>query len=233
MISTFSSSAISRSAMRRAVRRSQRFSGLSPALPTRSPRFRRWAGRSAPSASPPPATASTKGIRTSLGCSKFATIGFSGQLDWNLGFAKLTSITAWRDNTIVSGQDTDYTSIDLLYEPATQGNATDFKQFSEELRLAGKEGPLDWLVGAFFASEILTPNMTLWAGKDLDLYLGGLASASVGPPNFLLIPGLTGKSSRRYVRSRAWPDTAITFARPRRAMRSLRTRPTRLPKGWI
>jgi iron complex outermembrane recepter protein len=119
--------------------------------------------------------------------------GFSGQIDWNLGFAKFTSITAWRDNTIVSGQDTDYTAIDVLYEPATQGNATDFKQFSEELRLAGKQGPLNWLVGGFFASEILTPNMTLWAGKSFDLYLSGLASASVGPPNFLLIPELTGK----------------------------------------
>jgi outer membrane receptor protein involved in Fe transport len=120
--------------------------------------------------------------------------GFSGQIDWNLGFAKFTSITAWRDNTIVSGQDTDYTAIDILYEPATQGNATDFKQFSEELRLAGKQGPLNWLVGGFFASEILTPNMTLWAGKSFDLYLSGLASASAGgPPNFLLIPEFTGK----------------------------------------
>ncbi len=26
--------------------------------------------------------------------------GFSGQIDWNLGFAKFTSITAWRDNTM-------------------------------------------------------------------------------------------------------------------------------------
>ncbi len=119
--------------------------------------------------------------------------GFSGQIDWNLGFATVTSITAWRDNTIVSGQDTDYTAIDILYEPATQGNATDFKQFSEELRLAGKQGPLNWLVGGFFANEILTPNMTLWAGKSFDLYLGGLSSASVGPPNFLLIPEFSGK----------------------------------------
>ena len=112
--------------------------------------------------------------------------GFSGQLDWNLGFAKLTSITAWRDNTIVSGQDTDYTSIDLLYEPATQGNATDFKQFSEELRLAGKQGPLNWLVGGFFASEILTPNMTLWAGKILRLILERVVLSLGRPTEFSL-----------------------------------------------
>ena len=36
-------------------------------------------------------------------------------------------------------------------------------------------------------------NQTLWAGNDFDLYLGGLASASAGTPNFLLIPELTGK----------------------------------------
>jgi iron complex outermembrane recepter protein len=120
-------------------------------------------------------------------------MGISGQINWQLGNATLTSITAWRDNTIVTGNDTDYTTVDILYEPATEGNATDFKQFSEELRLAGKEGPLNWLVGGFFASEILTTNQTVWAGRDFDLYLGGLSSAAVGPPNFLLVPELTKK----------------------------------------
>jgi iron complex outermembrane recepter protein len=121
-------------------------------------------------------------------------MGVSAQLDWNLGGANLTSITAWRDNTVVAGNDTDYTSVDILYEPGTNGNQTDFKQFSEELRLAGKDQGLDWLVGGFFASELLTSTQTLWAGNDFDLYLGGLASASVGPPNFLLVPQLTGKA---------------------------------------
>jgi iron complex outermembrane recepter protein len=119
--------------------------------------------------------------------------GISAQFDWNFGPAKLTSITAWRDWTLINGNDTDYTAVDILFEPATNGNLTDFKQASEELRLAGKAGPLDWLVGGFFADEILTSNQTLWAGNDMDLYLGGLASASVGTPNFLLIPGFTGK----------------------------------------
>ena len=82
-------------------------------------------------------------------------MGISGELNWDLGFAKLTSITAWRDNTIVSGNDVDYTGIDILQEPANEGNQTDFKQASEEMRLAGKSGPLDWLVGGFFSSEIL------------------------------------------------------------------------------
>jgi outer membrane receptor protein involved in Fe transport len=121
-------------------------------------------------------------------------MGISGELDWDLGAAKLTSITAWRDNTIVAGNDVDYSGVDIVQEPANEGNQTDFKQASEEIRLAGKSGPLDWLVGGFFSSEILTTNTAVYAGNDFDLYVGGLASASVGtnPPNFLQIPDFTG-----------------------------------------
>jgi iron complex outermembrane recepter protein len=122
-------------------------------------------------------------------------MGISAELNWDFGSAKLTSITAWRDNTIVAGNDFDYTGVDIIYSPANQGNQTDFKQASEEIRLAGKSGPLDWLVGGFFSSEILTSNTAIYAGNDFDLYVGGVASASVGtnPPNFLEIPGFTGK----------------------------------------
>jgi iron complex outermembrane recepter protein len=122
-------------------------------------------------------------------------MGISGELDWRLGQAMLTSITAWRDNKIIAGNDTDYTSVDILWEPGNEGNATDFKQASEELRLAGKTDSLRWLVGGFFANEILTTNMTLWAGNDFDLYLGGLSSAAgTGAPDFLTVPELTGKA---------------------------------------
>ena len=129
-------------------------------------------------------------------------MGVSGELNWRLGDATLTSITAWRDNTLIAGNDTDYTSVDILWEPATNGNLTDFKQFSQELRLAGKNGPLNWLVGGFFSSEILTNTQTLWAGNDFDLYLGGLSSAAVGTPNFALVPELTGNAARTDLRAR-------------------------------
>jgi len=122
-------------------------------------------------------------------------MGVSGELDWNLGPAKFTSITAWRDNTVVAGNDLDYTGIDIIQAPANEGNLVDFKQFSEEMRFAGKEGPLDWLVGGFFSSESLVSNTAIYAGNDFDLYISGVASASIGasPPNFLLTTDLTGK----------------------------------------
>jgi iron complex outermembrane recepter protein len=125
-------------------------------------------------------------------------MGISGELNWDLGFAKLTSITAWRDNTIVAGNDVDYTGIDIVQSPGNEGNQTDFKQASEEIRLAGKDGPLDWLVGGFFSNEILTSNTAIYAGNDFDLYVGGVASASVTPPgqipNFGLIQSFTGNA---------------------------------------
>jgi iron complex outermembrane receptor protein len=121
-------------------------------------------------------------------------MGVSGQLDWDLGFAKLTSITAWRDNTIVEGNDVDYSGIDIIQSPGNLGNQTDFKQLSEEIRLAGKSGPWDWLVGGFFSSEILTPNTTVYAGNNFETYVGAAASATVGAPNPFLIAGYTGKA---------------------------------------
>jgi len=120
-------------------------------------------------------------------------MGISGQLDWDLGFGKFTSISAWRDNTLTAGNDFDYTSVDIVQDPAGEGNLVDFKVASEELRLAGKDGPLNWLVGAFASSEILVSNSAIYAGNDFDLYLSGLSSAAVGPPNFLLTTDLTGK----------------------------------------
>ncbi len=119
--------------------------------------------------------------------------GFSAQVDWNLGRAHLTSISAWRDNTIAAGNDPDYSDAALVQEPAN-GNVTDFKQMSEELRLAGKTGRLDWLIGAFADKELLNNTSTILADDQFDLYLGATASAAAGvnPPNFLLLPQLTG-----------------------------------------
>ncbi|HSZ10070.1 MAG TPA: TonB-dependent receptor [Steroidobacteraceae bacterium] len=121
--------------------------------------------------------------------------GLSGQVDWNLGFGKLTSITAWRDFTVSGGNDVDYTGIDLFTFPNNgDANFTDFKQFSEELRLAGKEGSLNWLVGGFFSNEILSTRTTGQIGSQFEGYLSSLASLAGGAalPNPFLVSGLTG-----------------------------------------
>ena len=122
-------------------------------------------------------------------------LGISGQLDWHLGPGVLTSITAWRDNTIRAGNDVEYTSGAFAEQPADEANQTGFKQFSEELRFAGKSGPLQWLGGAFFSSEIITPNLSILAGPQLEYYIGGAASAAAGSaPNPFLISEITGNA---------------------------------------
>jgi outer membrane receptor protein involved in Fe transport len=121
-------------------------------------------------------------------------MGISGQLDWDLGFGKLTSISAWRDNTLSTGSDFDYTAVDIVQSPDGESNLVDFKQVSQELRLAGKDGSLNWLFGGFFSDELLVSNSSILAGDDFDLYLSGLSSAAqTGAPNFGLTYGLTGK----------------------------------------
>jgi iron complex outermembrane recepter protein len=144
-------------------------------------------------ASPPLSLSARQAYSNQPITQRIRDMGISGQLDWDLGFGKLTSISAWRDNTLIAGNDVDYTAVDLVQEPANEGNMVDFKQISQELRLAGKDGPLDWLVGGFFSNELLAYNTAIYAGDDFDLYLSGLSSAAIGPPNFLLTTGLTGK----------------------------------------
>ena len=125
-------------------------------------------------------------------------MGISGELNWNLGFGKLTSITAWRDNTVSGGNDVDYTGIDLLSFPDNgNANSTDFKQFSEELRLAGKADSLNWLVGAFFNNEILSTRTLGAIGSQFETYVSAVASASTAgalPLDPLLISQLTGNA---------------------------------------
>jgi outer membrane receptor protein involved in Fe transport len=119
--------------------------------------------------------------------------GFSAELDWNLGPAQLTSISAWRDNSVDAGNDPDYSDAALIEEPAN-GNVVDFKQISEELRLAGKTEALNWLIGGFAGEELLNTTSTILADNQFDLFLSGTASAAVpgNPPNFALLPELTG-----------------------------------------
>ena len=81
--------------------------------------------------------------------------GLSGQVDWNFGGAKLTSITAYRSYYNEQGGDIDYSSVDILYNAPDGNNRRAFKTFTQELRLNGEafDGKLDWLIGGFYADE--------------------------------------------------------------------------------
>ena len=82
--------------------------------------------------------------------------GVSGQVDYDLGAATLTSITAYRHYNADQGGDIDYSTVDILYR-APGGAGRRFNTFTQELRLNGHAfgDKLDWLVGAYYANEDL------------------------------------------------------------------------------
>jgi outer membrane receptor protein involved in Fe transport len=84
--------------------------------------------------------------------------GFSGQIDYNLGGATLTSITAYREYRSGQASDTDYGEVDILYRAPSDDAYRQFHTFTQELRLRGEafDGKLDWLIGGFYANEKLT-----------------------------------------------------------------------------
>ncbi len=111
--------------------------------------------------------------------------GVSLQFDYDLGSAKLTSITGYRQYKSGAGSDTDYSTVDILYRAPDDDAYRQFKTFSQEVRLQGEafDGKLDWLVGGFFANEKLTLTDNLRFGNQYGRFAtcriiagGGLAA---------------------------------------------------------
>ena len=120
--------------------------------------------------------------------------GVSAQVDWDLGGARLTSITAFRNYRSEQPGDVDYNNVDILYR-ADDGNAfRRFETFTQELRLQGQAfgGRLDWLVGAYFASEDLQVRDNLRFGTQYGAFAACRLVATVSPNPALRNPALPG-----------------------------------------
>jgi outer membrane receptor protein involved in Fe transport len=106
--------------------------------------------------------------------------GLSNELNYDFGGAKLTSITAYRFNDYVRGQDADFNNLDILFRASDGGSANRFKTFTQELRLNGKafDNRLDWLIGGYYANEKLRVKDNLAYGSDYSLYANCLVGAN-------------------------------------------------------
>jgi len=81
--------------------------------------------------------------------SELTAQGVSGKLNIDLGWAKLTSITAWR-----SLETTGFNDLDgLPYRIINSNYVNDQSQFSQELQLSGGDGALNWISGLFYFDE--------------------------------------------------------------------------------
>ena len=120
--------------------------------------------------------------------------GGSGQLDWNLGDVKLTSITAYRQYKSGGAADIDYTNVDLTYR-ADDGNAyRRFKTFTQEVRFNGTlfNDRLDWLVGGFYSHEKLQVVDNAKFGTQYGAFAACRVVANVSPVAALRNPAAPG-----------------------------------------
>ena len=121
--------------------------------------------------------------------------GVSAQADYTLGFAKLTSITAYRDQINQSKQDVDFTGADIV----TNAAANHIKTFTQELRLASTgTGRLTWLVGGFYQDEHVDTGRDVRFGRDARAFADGLSGGAIGQLETLqslvnpaIVPGRT------------------------------------------
>ena len=106
--------------------------------------------------------------------------GVSGELNWDLQAAKLTSVTSYRDYRNAQGQDSDFNALDILRRTDLDRR---FQTFTQELRLQGAafDDRLDWLVGAYYADETLNVDDDIKYGADYERYANCLLLAGVLP----------------------------------------------------
>jgi outer membrane receptor protein involved in Fe transport len=116
--------------------------------------------------------------------------GLSAEVSWDVGGNTLTSLTAWRNWDSVNGQESDFTSADILYREDNSDYFAEFDQVSQELRLAGQAGPLNWVVGGFFAAEDLDASFNVLFGTQFETYYGLLFSQGTRPNLISLLNGV-------------------------------------------
>ena len=112
--------------------------------------------------------------------SKLKDWGVSGEINYDLGGAKLTSITAYRNYKSQDYGDYDYSGADLLYrDPNTYRQ---FRTFTQEVRAQGSAfgEVLDWLVGGYYAHEKLALEDNIRFGADYGRFAACRLMAGAG-----------------------------------------------------
>ncbi|MEY4762202.1 MAG: hypothetical protein RLZZ200_2058 [Pseudomonadota bacterium] len=105
--------------------------------------------------------------------------GLSMHIDWDLGAAKLISITSLRAQQSSFQFDSDFTSADLV---PTNDNAQAFHTFTQELRASfDNGGAVSGVAGAYFFSEGVNFDQSIAFGPAMRPYVGGLVGGASGP----------------------------------------------------
>lgn len=121
--------------------------------------------------------------------------GIAGEMNWKLGFATLTNIAAYRQFQNYVNFDSDFSGADFL---GPRNEVFNVKQFSEELRLAGRVDDmggfghaLNWLIGGYFAKEQIGDSQSTVYGQRFGSVVSALSGGGI--PAALYPPGAGGQ----------------------------------------
>ncbi|MBA3069098.1 MAG: TonB-dependent receptor [Hyphomonas sp.] len=115
---------------------------------------------------------------------KIDNSGVSFQADIDLGEVQLTSITAYRKSELDTNQDSDFTSADLI---GRNSNLTNIETFTQEFRASSTgNGPVDWMLGAFFFDETVEIENDFRYGADFRGYANVLSAGALNTVEFIL-----------------------------------------------
>ncbi len=110
--------------------------------------------------------------------------GVSGQVDYQVGPLKLTSITAYRNSASLTNQDSDFTSGDLIGQNRGDVN---IDTFTQELRLnANLLDVVDVMLGGFYFDESVTYTNALTYGTQFRPYANLLSGGAISQVEALL-----------------------------------------------
>ena len=96
--------------------------------------------------------------------------GVSAELNWDIGATDtLTAISAYRTFNTTDDADVDFNAADI----ATRYNLGESEMFSQELRLSGSRGRVDYLAGAYYFNQNLNSWTTTALGTDFEAFVFG------------------------------------------------------------
>ena len=94
--------------------------------------------------------------------------GVSAELNWDIGATDtLTAISAYRTFNTTDDADVDFNAADI----ATRYNRGESEMFSQELRLSGSRGRVDYLVGAYYFNQNLNSWTTTTLGTGYEAFV--------------------------------------------------------------
>ncbi len=102
--------------------------------------------------------------------------GVSAQTNWSTGALDVTAIGAYRAVRLLTNQDSDFTSLDLIGSNIAD---TAIDTYTFEGRIASDfDGPLNFLVGGFYFKEDINVESSLTFGRDFRNYANILAGGN-------------------------------------------------------